>query len=116
VGSKGSGDGQFIGPQWVAIDSSGNIYVADTYNHRIQKFNSDGAFLTKWGSEGSGDGQFNFPTVAVDSSGNVYVADFGNHRIQKFAIQTETPTVPPVKQDDVMSQILNFFKNLLGFS
>jgi len=42
-------------------------------------------FITKWGTEGEGDGQFNFPIgVAVDSSDNVYVADLGNRRIQKF--------------------------------
>ncbi len=84
-GSWGSGDGQFISPAGVAVDSSGNVYVADTGNHRIQKFTSDGHFVTKCGVEGSGDGQFRNPAdVAVDSSGNVYVADTGNHRIQKF--------------------------------
>ena len=55
-------------------------------NHRIEKFDSNGTFLTKWGSWGSGDGQFKYPYgVAVDSSGNVYVADTGNNRIQKFS-------------------------------
>jgi hypothetical protein len=69
----------------VAIDSADNVYVADTYNHRIQKFDSDGTFLTKWGSSGAGDGQFRYPKgVAVDSADNVYVADAYNHRIQKF--------------------------------
>ena len=54
-------------------------------NYRIQKFDSNGAFITKWGSYGSEDGQFSSPnSVAVDSSGNVYVADSYNHRIQKF--------------------------------
>ena len=59
--------------------------LTDAYNHRIQKFTSDGTFLRKWGSEGSGDGQFNSPYgIAVDRFGYIYVADSGNHRIQKF--------------------------------
>ena len=45
-----------------------------------------GTFVTKWGSFGSGNGQFNDPNgVAVDGSGNVYVADSNNNRIQKFS-------------------------------
>ena len=84
-GSSGSGDGQFQSPRGVAVDSSANVYVADT-NHRMQKFDSSGNFLLKWGSYGTGDGQFNRPGgVAVDSSGNVYVADTNNSRIQKFS-------------------------------
>jgi DNA-binding beta-propeller fold protein YncE len=89
-GSSGSGDGQFNHPYGVAIDTSNNVYVADTDNHRIQKFTSDGTFLTEWGSDGAlygglGEGLFWGPSgVAVDSFGNVYVADTGNHRIQKF--------------------------------
>ena len=68
-------------------DGSGNVYVADSGNHRIQKFSSSGGFLAKWGTKGSGDGQFNFPEgVAVDGSGNVYVTDSRKHRIQKFAL------------------------------
>lgn len=66
------------------------MYVADLYNHRIQKFDSAGNFLTKWGSFGSGDGQFDRPYgAAVDLSGNVFVADMGNNRIQKFAEAVE---------------------------
>ena len=54
-------------------------------NNRVQKFNSSGGFLTKWGSLGTGNGQFTAPQgIATDSSGNVYVADTGNNRIQKF--------------------------------
>jgi DNA-binding beta-propeller fold protein YncE len=82
-------------PSGMALDAQGNLYVADTLNHRIQVFDSEGNFLITWGSEGSGDGQFNFiygdPAhnlavggVAVDGEGNVYVADGGNARIQKF--------------------------------
>ncbi|WP_255317342.1 choice-of-anchor U domain-containing protein, partial [Candidatus Magnetobacterium casense] len=84
-GSFGSGDGQFYHPSAVAIDASGNVLIADSYNNRIQKFTSIGTFITTWGSGGSGDGQFNYDhAVAIDGSGNVYVADGNNHRIQKF--------------------------------
>jgi hypothetical protein len=85
TGVSGTGDGEFSRPIGVATDSSGNVYVADFINHRIQKFTSTGAFLTKWGSFGIGDGEFNLPMgIAVDSSGNVYVTEYENNRIQKF--------------------------------
>ncbi len=84
-GSGGSGNGQFSNPMGVAVDSSGNVYVVDQLNHRIQKFDGSGEFITKWGSWGSEDGQFSDPRgVAVDPFGNVYVADMNNNRIQKF--------------------------------
>ena len=84
-GQRGSGDGEFDDPSGIAIDAAGNVYVADTHNHRIQKFTQDGTFLHKWGTEGSGNGEFSYPSeLAVDESGNVLVADSGNHRIQKF--------------------------------
>jgi hypothetical protein len=51
-GSLGSGDGQFNKPIGIAIDSSGNLYVSGLNNNRIQKFDGDGNFLTKWGSSG----------------------------------------------------------------
>ena len=88
-GSKGSGDGQFNNPQSIAIDNSGNIYVADTGNYRIQKFTPNGEFITKWGSQGSGSGQFKEARdVTVDSSENVYVIDSSNNGIQKFTSST----------------------------
>ncbi len=78
AGSSGSGDGQFSFPAGVAVDSHGNVYVADSGNNRIQKFDSNGTFLAKWDSSGS-------PVdVAVDSTGNVYVVDTLNNRVQKF--------------------------------
>jgi hypothetical protein len=76
----------FFHPRSMAIDSAGNVYVADTENHRIQKFSSSGAFITKWGSKGSGDAEFDWPSgLAIDGAGNVYVADTQNNRIQKFS-------------------------------
>jgi len=109
----GSGDGQFNHPDGVALNAGGDtVYVADTGNHRIQKWTSTGTFLGWWGKDnnthngvplpitgwhspgsgrqgasGTGDGQFTNPTgVAVDGAGNLYVADRDNHRIQKFTI------------------------------
>ena len=54
-GSPGSGKGQFSEPFGVATDAAGNVYVADRYNWRIQKFTSSGAFLTQWGAFGNGE-------------------------------------------------------------
>ena len=85
-GSNGSGDGQFLEPYGLAIDKDGNIFVSDAYiNNRIQKFTSEGVFITKWGNWGSENGEFISPWgIDTDSEGNVYVADMYNDRIQKF--------------------------------
>ena len=92
-GSYGSVNGQFNGNEGIAVDSSGYVYVGDIRNSRIQKFTSDGSFVTTWGSEGTGDGEFDEPYgIAVDSSGYVYVSDSYNNRIQKFRLTVPTPT------------------------
>jgi sugar lactone lactonase YvrE len=98
AGVFGSAEGtgpsvQFSGPQGVAVDSSGNVYVADTGNSTIRKLTSGGTSSTLAGSAGNpgnADGtgttvQFNAPAgVAADGSGNVYVADTWNHTIRKL--------------------------------
>ncbi|MFZ9669013.1 MAG: right-handed parallel beta-helix repeat-containing protein, partial [Solirubrobacterales bacterium] len=87
-GASGSGNGQFNSPEWVAVDPSGNVFVADRGNHRIQKFDASGNYLGKWGTNGSGPGQFqNIEGVAVGPGGEVYVSDGGNDRVQKFTNQ-----------------------------
>ena len=84
-GPMKKGDGQFMGPVGVNIDKDGNVYVTEYFNHRVQKFTSDGKFIRKFGSVGQKDGQFILPMgVTTDDMGYVYVADSGNHRIQKF--------------------------------
>jgi uncharacterized protein (TIGR03663 family) len=92
-GGPGALEGQFSFPKGLAIDSERNIYVADSQNHRIQKFDSDGEFITAWGSFGTEPGQFSEPWgIAVDDDENVYVADTWNHRIQKFTAEGEFVT------------------------
>jgi hypothetical protein len=75
-------------PTDVAWDPQGNIFVSDGYfNARVVKYDKNGRFLAKVGSEktGKGPGEFNTPhSVAVDLQGNVYVADRGNGRLQVF--------------------------------
>ncbi|HEY8224634.1 MAG TPA: hypothetical protein VIG25_05100, partial [Pyrinomonadaceae bacterium] len=84
-GTQGSGNGQFFGAAGVAVDSTSNVYVVDSGNHRVQKFTSAGTFVSAFGSNGSGNGQFSGPKgIAIDSTDNVYVADTGNNRIQKL--------------------------------
>jgi len=84
-GDWGDEDGLFEWPYGIAVDNEGNVYVTDTNNNRIQKFNATGSFITNWGVWGYGDGQFWCPiSISVDNEGNVYVADWSNYRIQKF--------------------------------
>src|SRR6476469_4422091 len=80
-----STDDSFHFPTGIAVDNKGDVYVSDSWNDRVQKFTSNGKFITKWGTRGSADGQFRFPTgIAVDNKGDVYVSDFSNDRVQKF--------------------------------
>lgn len=115
-GSFGHSNGDFAGdggiatnaklnyPTGVTVDKTGNVYIADSYNHRIRKvINPTGVITTVAGSgiTGPGNGSFggdgglataarlNFPTgVDVDGVGNIYIADNGNHRIRKVIAST----------------------------
>ena len=71
-------------PAGVAVDSSENVYIADTSGNRVAKYSSFGNFLLAFGNIGTGNGQFEFPYGIAVNSSNVYVADTANHRIQKF--------------------------------
>ena len=86
MGGYGSSDGEFSHPRGIDVDAAGNVFVVDEVNYRIQKFDSSGAFLLAFGSQGSGDGQFDSAyDVAVSTDDEtVYVCDRGNQRIVAF--------------------------------
>jgi DNA-binding beta-propeller fold protein YncE len=80
--------GQFNRPSGIAVDAEDDVYVVDTYNHRIQMFHSTGSFVQQWGRYGSGDGELSYPW-GIDLSntlGRAYVSDWKNDRIQVFGL------------------------------
>ncbi|HVS52478.1 MAG TPA: hypothetical protein VHD62_08995 [Opitutaceae bacterium] len=91
-GQYGTADGQFNDPVGIAADATGNVYITDHGNHRVQKFhvsNTGGVWsaqhLTTWGGFGGANGQFNQPYgITLDASGVLWVADGFNHRLQRF--------------------------------
>jgi len=91
---KFSRDGQFIwsipdtsyNPSGIAVDSNGFIYLAEWGDNLIKKYQQNGQEVARFGSPGTGNGQFNYLAgIAVDAAGNVYAADSINNRIQKLS-------------------------------
>jgi hypothetical protein len=107
AGSPGANNGtgsaaRFDYPYGVAVDSGGNVYVADDYNHTVRKITPAGEVTTlagQAGSSGTNDGtgtaaNFSYPQgVAVDSGGNLYVADTYNHTIRQITPVGEVTTL-----------------------
>jgi hypothetical protein len=104
AGSGGGGAGQLNDPVGVGVSGSGDVYVADRFNSRVDEFSQAGAFVRAFGkdvggggvdvctsscvagSQGGGAGQLNLPLgVGVSGSGDVYVADQNNHRVDEFS-------------------------------
>ena len=85
IGRAGTGPGEFNRAEGICVDAQDRLYVADSCNHRIQIFSSDGKFIREYGKAGTGLGQLSYPyDIAVDARGNQFVCEFGNSRIQVF--------------------------------
>ena len=83
-----SGNGQLYCPWDVACDSTGNVYVADSWNHCIQVFTAEGEYLRQFGKKGSGNGELNWPSsITIDSDNVVYVTEYWNHRVSVFTCE-----------------------------
>lgn len=80
----------FYMPSEIALDAAGNTYVLDTGNHRIQKFGPDGKFLSSYGRQGQGPGDFYYPdSLGIDQRGTLFVGDPNNQRIQVMAADSK---------------------------
>ncbi|MCU0821285.1 MAG: hypothetical protein MUC95_02285 [Spirochaetes bacterium] len=83
-GSPGNEDGMFHGPEGVSFDKSGNVYIVDSGNYRVQKFDDEGNFIFKFGKMGEYEGQFANPSGVLAYNEQVYITDPGNSRIACF--------------------------------
>ncbi|HBG45691.1 MAG TPA: hypothetical protein DDW94_01720 [Deltaproteobacteria bacterium] len=76
--------GTFRVASGVAVGPDGLLYAADYYNDRVQVFDPEGKFITSFGGEGTGNGEFKGPTGVAVSEDKIYAVDWGNHRVQEF--------------------------------
>ena len=84
-GSRGTGAGEFEYPGSVAAAPGDGLWVLDSGNDRVERFNGEAHYVSQFGSEGSGSGQFAWPTaLAVDAHGDLWVVDSGNNRVEEF--------------------------------
>ena len=84
IGSRGSGNGQFINPEGITFDNKIFLYVADCCNNRVQIFDVNGNYVFHYGRYGLGNGQLNIPVGITTHNNEVFVTEQGNQRISVF--------------------------------
>jgi streptogramin lyase len=106
------GNGQLKTPSAAALDSSGNVWVVDTGNHRVKEFSSTGTYLKQFGTEGTGNGQFKEPQgIAIDPKHNIWVSDKANNNVQEFnekeeyvrTVSSWKTGIPPFEKTEFVS-------------
>jgi len=83
INLSGSFNGWFATITGISVGPSGNVFVADFYNDRVQKFTRDGVFLNAFGIKSTGPTHTSIAVAEADD-GSVFVADYANHQIQKW--------------------------------
>lgn len=84
--SPGNGQG-IMAIADMAMDSAGNLYITHHRFHKVYKYAPDGSLIMEFGSEGTGNGEFDTPRgITIDQNDNVYVVDHNNHRVQVFDV------------------------------
>jgi sugar lactone lactonase YvrE len=93
AGNPGSGNGQLKNPRELTVSSTGEIWVTDTGNNRVEGFTESGVFIKTFGSSGTGPGQFKEPKgITIDAQGSFLVTDGENDRVEKFNTKGEYKT------------------------
>ena len=85
-GKYGQGDGEFIWPAGIAMDTKQNVYVTDEWLNRVVTYDSEGNFIGHWGEPGENPGGLNRPSgIVADAEDNLFIVDGAANRVQKFA-------------------------------
>jgi DNA-binding beta-propeller fold protein YncE len=89
-GAEGAAVGELKQPRGITVDSQGTLYITDSMNHRIVKYDSTGTLLATWGSFGTGPGQFDHPVdIEADAIGHLFIVDENNRRVVKLTTSGE---------------------------
>ncbi len=87
TGLIGSGVGQFYYPDGITIDASGNLWVVDEVNDRLEEISESGEYINEYGSKGTGNGQLSEPVAIAYDNGHLYTTEAADDRVQEFSTE-----------------------------